>query len=134
MTAELIAPDRDVIEYVHGVVGMVDANSFETLSLWQQNQIRDNQRTWEESRNGYLVTVGQMDDRPICLSVSYATIDGHKILFIDACSEVVDYAMIEEWLKKYLPETAWTERFGGKYINRTNAMNFHNVFPRKVTS
>lgn len=130
MTIELIAPGPDVVEYLKGVIGVVDANSFENMSLWQQNQIRDNQRTWEESRSGYLVTVGQMGDRPVCLSISYATIDGHKILFIDACSEVVDYAMVEEWLKKYLPETAWTERFSGKYINRTNAMNFHNVFPR----
>lgn len=38
MTIELIAPGPDVVEYLKDVVGVVDANSFENMSLWQQNQ------------------------------------------------------------------------------------------------
>jgi hypothetical protein len=37
--------------------------------------------------------------------------------------------MIDAWLKANLPATAFQP--GGEYINRQNAMNFHNVFPRK---
>jgi hypothetical protein len=53
-------------------------------------------------------------------------VKGHKILFIDATSQLVDWAMIEEWIKSNVPLTAF--RSNG-YVNKVDAMNFHNIFP-----
>lgn len=70
--------------------------------------------------------VGKLNDRPVVISLNSAMIDGQKILFIDATSELVDWGIVEAWLEKNLPSSARD----GYRINRTDALNFHNVFRR----
>jgi hypothetical protein len=48
---------------------------------------------------------------------------------MEPISQVVDHAMIDEWLVKNIPPSAMRE--GSQYPNKVDAMNFHNVFPRK---
>lgn len=114
-------------EYLEGITGVVEANSFENLCLWEKHQ---DKKTWLSSGTGFGATVGHLDGRPVCVSFFKATINGHKILFIDPTSEVVDHKMIQEWLVKNLPRTAF--RGESDLINKTDAMNFHNVFPSKT--
>lgn len=114
-------------EFLEGVVGVVEATSFEKMKLWDQYK-NEKKVSWVESGTGYLETVGTILDRPVCLSMFTNVVDGHKILFIEATSQLVDWVMIDEWLKENLPESAFQEN--GIYINKQNAMNFHNVFPR----
>jgi hypothetical protein len=118
-----------LLEFLDGVVGVVEATSYEIMCLWHEYH-EQRKVSWVQGRGGgYLPTIGELDGRPVCVSLFVNTIDGHKILFIDATSQVVDHRMIDEWLKTVLPATAFQE--GGKYINYTNAMNFHNILPRK---
>lgn len=121
--------DDTIAKYMEGVVGVVDANSYESLALWREWH-KDLGKSWEDSRGGYLVTVGHYMKRPVCLSMFVNVVDGHRILFIEATSAMVDHHLIDKWLKKNLPATAWANRGSGKYVNRVDSMNFHNVFPR----
>lgn len=119
--------DTEMTEFLSGVVGVVEANSFERLCLWQEHHTR---RLWLDRNDGLLETVGHLDGMPVCLSLLTSKIDGHKVLFIDATSQVVDHRMIDKWLAETLPKTAFKN--GGEYVNKTDAMNFHNVFPRRM--
>ena len=74
-------------------------------------------RPWKQEGMGFLLTVGLMDDRPICVTFSFAVISEKRICFWEATSQLVDYVVVENWLK---------EKFPG--VRRTNAMNFHNAF------
>lgn len=110
--------DDTVQRYLEGAVSVVDANSFETLALWQRWH-KEMGKQWDETRSGYLVTVGMYNKRPVCICIDSAIVDGHKIIFIDACSQLVDHKLVDKWVKLNLPN-----------VTRTNAMNFHNAFPR----
>lgn len=109
--------DDEMIRFLDGIVGSVEATHDEKSHLWALYTKELNKR-WKENNSGILETVGYLDDRPVCISLSTAVVDGHKILFWHATSQVVDHVLIDEWLKLNTPD------------NRTNATNFHSIFPR----
>jgi hypothetical protein len=113
----------DVKRLFEGVIGVVEATSYEKLCLW-----REFSDVWEQGGGGYLITVGQIGGQPICISVFVDTVRGHRILFYEATSAAVDHGTIDKWLMKNLPLSA-TRRGAGEYLNKHNAMNFFNVFP-----
>lgn len=120
--------DREMTEFLAGVVGVVEANSYEKLCLWEENH-RRRAMPWVQRMDGLMVVVGNIDDRPVCITLTTADVGGHKILFIDPTSQVVDHAMIEKWLLDTLPASA-RQPNNANYLNKADAMNFHNVFPR----
>jgi hypothetical protein len=117
---------QEIDEYLSNAIGIVDANSFEVHMLWKEATQYRNRRDWEQIGHGYSETVGHLNNMPVCVSVNSAIIDGHKIIFIDAKSRIVDHRMIDTWLEKTFPKSAFKE--DGR-INRTNADGFHNIFP-----
>lgn len=97
---------------------VVEATSFETLSIWKEHHER---RTWQEERRGMLLTVGHLGRRPVCISLSWSVIDGRTVMFWDATSQVVDHKQIEAWFEKNC-----APRYdGGHRRARCDAMNFH---------
>lgn len=125
-------PDDQLIKFLDGVVGCVEANSNERSNLWERNSKRedDRKKTWEENSSGLGVCVGIIGDFQVYISMTTAVIDGQKILFYDGTSRVVDHEMIRSWLKDCLPKTA----FDGDKLNNTDAQNFHCVFRSKVAA
>lgn len=121
--------DAEQATYLSDVIGVVEATSYEKLMLWSENRGRDNPKTWEEGRIGFGETVGHLDDMPVCISVLVDRVDGHKILFLEATSRVVDHRMIDVWLAEHLPPSAFRDD-EHEHVNRTDSMNFHNIFPR----
>lgn len=119
--------DHEMTKFLDGVIGVVEANSYEKHMLWVENDRRANPKTWTDYNCGLVEVIGFVVDMPICISLFPAEVGGHKLLFIDATSQVVDYRMIDQWLKDNPPASAFRE---DSYVNKTNAMNFHNVFPR----
>lgn len=117
----------DIMEMLRGVVGVVEANSYEHLCLWREEQER--RVPWKEGLAGRLVVVGRFNRMPVCLSIRVDEVGGHRLAFIDATSAVVDWRKIDAWLKANMPKTAF--RSDG-HINKVDAMNFHNVFPREA--
>ena len=115
-------------EFLEGVVGVVEATSYESMKLWETYH-KEKGYSWVQNPSGPLVTVGWlMNDRPVCISLFCNTIKGHKILFLEATSILVDWEMINVWLKENLPKTAFQDN--GVYVNKVTSSNFHNVFPR----
>jgi hypothetical protein len=121
--------DDYLTEFFEGVVGVVEATSFEKYALWAFNkELREYSLPWQDNNSGYGITVGHIGKRPICISVLTAVIDGQKILFYSGMSELVHHPMIRNWMKNNMPKSAFTA--GGR-LNHSDAVNFHNVF-RKV--
>jgi hypothetical protein len=116
--------DDQIKKFLKDVRGAVEATSYEELRICQEYK---QEYSWEQNLCGYLETVGFLGKMPICISLRTSVVNGHKILFWDATSQVVDHKKIDKWFKKNLPESA--RRDDGS-PNRTDAMNFHNILPR----
>lgn len=95
----------------------VEATGFERHMLW-----RDHHQavSWEGNPAGYGVQLGKVGDMPVMLSTTFQVIDGHVVLFYHPTSQLVDYRMIEAWLKENVP-AKWDK---GTRIAQTDAMNF----------
>lgn len=118
--------DDEMERFLDGVVAVVDATSNEQFLLWEKYH-HTRGVPWESSRFGLGQCVGRLDDRPVCISLCTAEVQGRKLLFVDATSEVVDHLMIDKWLYDCLPDTAFRNGDRQGYLNRTDAGNFFNV-------
>ena len=83
--------DPEITAFLDGVVGVVEATSCEKLFLWQEYH---DDVTWEEGRSGFCQIVGHLAGMPVNLSLFTEVVDGHKLLFVDAVSQVDDHRMI----------------------------------------
>lgn len=120
----IIAPSNEILKFLEGTVGLVEANSYESMSLWQEHHnIRG--RSWRSENSGYLVCVGTFSKLPIYVSMLFSYVEENKILFWYPTSRIVDYQIIEEWFKTYMPRSAFQS--DSEYLNKTDAMNFYNV-------
>lgn len=106
---------------------VVEATSFEQHCLWMQHSIDSNNRiyspvNWEQINPGWIVNVGELNNMPINILISWAKNDGCLVMFWYSCSRITDSVKAEEWINK---------SFNGKWDNKTrdaitNAMNFHH--------
>lgn len=107
---------------------VVEATSCEQFFLWQQHAIESDKRIasrprrWEQTYHGWIVTVGHLNRRPVCVSMCWCLIDGRRVLFWYPTSEVVDHVQIEKWFSKH---------FARKWDSESrraccDAMNFHH--------
>ena len=124
---KLIEPSNEVKEYLVDIAGVLEATSFETHALWQQGKDHpDWNMVFEQDRmGGYLQTVACTDDHKVrvCVGIYIWKLNGKKILVVEPTSNYVDYELIEEWLKKYMPSSAYK----GDRLNKTNASNAGNL-------
>lgn len=102
-------------DFTAGTTYLVEATSFEQLTLWQQWHEKVE---WKEHPQGKAPTVGLLDGRPVVLCFFYAHLSGAKVMFWYATSQVVDYLMIDDYLKENFPD-----------VPRTDAMNFAHAVP-----
>ena len=119
-------PDEELRKFLDGVVGVCEATSCEYHYVWEHWHERVE---WKQNNMGLGETVGTLDDRPVHISLRTAEIDGKKILFWEATSQVVDHEMIRKWLQKNLPITAFREGDPRQGVNQTDATNFHIIVP-----
>lgn len=112
----MIDASEEVQEFLKDTFAYVEANYFEYQTLWEKWFHESKRVTWEANLSGFLPTVAKYDNRPVCISILYAYINGKKVLFYHATSQMVFYPAIEAWLKKYLPD-----------IIHSDAQNFHNI-------
>lgn len=89
---------------------IVEANSYERLTLWERWV---DKTEWQEHRQGRLVEIGKYHGRPVCISLFWATVRNKVVLFLEATSQLVDWKMIEAWLKTEFPG-----------VRKVDAMNF----------
>ena len=123
-------PDPQMTAFLHGVVGVVEATRFEHHALWRLNDL-DGRHKWESATAGLGEIIGKVGKMPVAISLNVDVIDGHRILFYHATSQVVDHRMVEAWLEKNLPVTAFMDSDPRKRMNHSDSINFPNVLPRQ---
>jgi hypothetical protein len=96
----------------------VEANSFETFTLWQQYHEEKNVE-WVQELAGFVTTIGHIEERPINLEFGFNVINGNLIAFYSGISALVDHTMIEEWIESRFP----IKNNGLRAM--TDAQNFH---------
>lgn len=98
----------------NAITGIVETSGCDTLFMYKLylKEYDDMSGT----RGGPVVTVGTIGDRPICIALNVVVICGKRLMFYDPTSQLVDHAMIEEYLDKTWPG-----------VSRTDAMNVHNL-------
>lgn len=64
-------------------------------------------KSWAQDQLGYTIQIGQLDDRPINICIFFATLDGKKVMFYEAISQVVDYEMVEKWMDHFSKDIRW---------------------------
>ncbi len=79
---------------------------------------------WKEVSMGKGIQIGEVDHRPVCVDIRYAFINGKKVMFYDGCSQIVDYQMVEDWLRGYTLNTIRWD--GGHRWAHCNSTNFHH--------
>jgi hypothetical protein len=119
------APSDHIAARLAATRFLVEATSFEQLTLWrdhasQSPRKRDNAVQWEQLNDGVLQHVGFIAERPICLSLLWARLNGHLVLFHHATSSAVDYEVINTWLERYCP----APKHDGRKPS-CDAQNFH---------
>ncbi len=72
---------------------------------------------WKEDLHSISKYVGYIAGRPIVITCTWATIEGHLVLFYNPSSQLVDYKMIEQWLEIATPNA----------VIRVDAQNFTDV-------
>ena len=77
---------------------------------------------WKSENMGFSLTIGHIGKKAVVVQFSFAYIDGRKIAFYNACSNVVDHSMVENWLIERFQRT----HDGYTRWNHTDANNFHN--------
>jgi hypothetical protein len=105
-------------------VFFVEANSFESFSLWNQHHEKD--LIWREDNCGFSQIIGCIDgdqNKPVNVTFMFAVIFGSRICFYDVCSRFSDSEMVEKWIETNYPRK-WAN---GTRRAMTNAQNFHHA-------
>lgn len=102
---------------------LVEATTFEYMTLWQANDQKEPAAKfrWLQDDFGRMVTVGTICGLPVNISVRWEIINGHRILFWETVSRLVDIQMIEEWFDANC-SPRWDH---DRRLARTSALNFH---------
>jgi hypothetical protein len=103
------------------VAYIVEANSFEKLTLWEKffHNSKDPVE-WESSNRGQSFHIGDLDGRPIWVNIIIDYIDKVPVAFWEATSQVVDFAAVDKWLHKEFPQLFPVNK---RYLH-TDATNF----------
>jgi hypothetical protein len=119
-----VAPTEEVQIALNKAEFIVEATDDERFFLWQEH-VHHGQckyvKSWKQEYLGFWQQIGVIDNRPICISISFATIGGIYVMFANMTSQLQDFKMMEEWLEKYCP--AYADRRN----NTTDAMNFGHL-------
>lgn len=98
----------------------VEATSCEKHFLWKEYNVK---HAWKDIGFGWGMHVGELDSMPIVVSLQMAIIDGRRILFYEATSQIVDHRIISKWLNDNVPALKHIEGVRRKMCDATN---FHN--------
>jgi hypothetical protein len=94
---------------------IVMANTYERLSLWRESH---NEYKWDDNPVGAFVTIGSICFHPVAVQLTWSTINGQIVAFVEDSSQYVHHPTIEKWIMEELA-------LPGCY--KTDAMNFFNL-------
>lgn len=96
-------------ELFKDVVYLVEASFNEIHLFWEKFHYKPmfpdfKIESWESESMSKIITIGHVDNRPIAVDISWAKLEGYRVMFYEASSQLADYAMIEEWLSHFREE------------------------------
>ena len=91
---------------------MIEADDFAKLKLWEEWH---DAIEWEQDLSARHEEVGHLSGHPVSVLVSFATINGHGVAFYWSHGRVVDWEMVDRWMKQQCPPNT----------PHCDAMNFH---------
>jgi hypothetical protein len=114
-------------EIFKDVVFLVEATFNEQHHFWvdyHHEPKRGKSVPWEQISRGHMVQIGEIDGRPVNVSIFYSMINGKKVMFYEGCSQVVDYKMIDDWLQHFTLNTIRWDN-GNRWAH-CDSSNFHH--------
>jgi hypothetical protein len=87
-----------------------EGDSFHYWERWNKEY------NFQQDTAGRMFQVGEFGGQPIWVSFIWYVVNGHYVCFYEATSNVVNWKMVEEWLKIQQPEAIRTDynNFAGK--------------------
>lgn len=116
-------------ELFKDVVFLVQCTHHEQFTFWQDYFRKPKYKesavkSWEQEGSGYLITIGEIDNRPICINVWWEWLEGYRVMFYEATSQVVDYVIVDNWIEHW---TLKSMRYDGGYRwAHCDSSNFHH--------
>lgn len=120
--------DGQLKSNLRSTIFIVEANDYERFALWRENAddatapLIANPVVWRQKNPGVMIELGTLDDMPVTLSLTWATINNCSVMFWYMPSVVTDSRMAEKWLDENCNPPTWSSG----YPARCNAMNFHH--------
>lgn len=128
MAAKRLPFQKADAEFFKDVAFIVEADDFSRHALWNLYHTKPaygvKVASWEEVMVGKMVKVGELDGRPVNIVLSWAILNGKRVMFWFACSQVVDHKMISAWFDHFAKNIRWDN---GTRSARCDASNFHHV-------
>jgi hypothetical protein len=112
------------MNYLKEAVYFIEANSFEELSLYEENERKGNYMNWIDIHEGGSKKIGKINDNdelPVYLTFSFAKIYDQVICFFDVSSRFSDSEMVRNYIKD-----CYEVKHDSQQVI-TNAMNFHHA-------
>lgn len=99
----------------------IEADSYACHMIWAKyfHDVPKAERKFIVIQDSHLISfeIGRIGKRPIILSLRWYTVNDHLVLFYDCTSQLADWKMVEDWMKKYMPHIK----------EKSDAMNAYNV-------
>ena len=113
----------------HDVVFLVEATTFESFQYYKYCEAIQ-PGSFVSERDSKLIHIATMNDRPINLQLDYAKVCGHRVMFWDPVSQLVDYKLVESWFEQFRPII---RKNAGDTVIESDAQNFRNwrYYPQK---
>ncbi len=129
--AKLFKYNSEDAELFKDVVFLVEATAYERHVLWNDYYNKPKYeifvRDWKQICMGRVVQIGTCNKRPVCVDISWAILDGKKVMFYYGISQVVDWEMIDKWMRHFSKGIKWDN---GTRWAHCDAMNFHHCLDR----
>jgi hypothetical protein len=116
--------NQEVESYEKHTVYLVEATDQEKHFLWERWALQNVQYPtalpkekvdWKEISIGKVRTVGEVNNKPICIGLTWVYINSQLVCFYETTSRMVDWDMIDNYVRNRWPS-----------VPRTNSTNFHN--------
>lgn len=98
------------------------SSSLETTALY--NKYKDAGWTYVQDTGGYLHTIGHHGDMPVCVSPMVHTINGVRVMYVEATSMIVDWDMVDKWVAERCTKPG--------LVTETNPINLLGTIRTKV--
>lgn len=90
----------------------IEADDYASRMIWKEYfyDVLPLERKYEfiQDHSGFAREIGRVGDRPVMLGFRWWIVNGHPVLFYYCNSQIVDWKMIGDWLKKYMPHIKYT--------------------------